>query len=151
MAYRVRNKAVLSCQHVKVRDGVLSEPWHAFPLWVVYRRHPKPVRTHRPHRDSSISHAMVVYSFYIFDRHTECIYSKKWFPTRPLSASSADLPLPSRKRTALSAQDDAKLIFGTVFSLRNITRKLGGPDDKYVYMIYILLNGRAITNLPRCR
>ncbi|KAI9851602.1 MAG: TRAPP subunit bet5 [Vezdaea acicularis] len=75
---------------------------------------------------------MVVYSFYIFDRHTECIYSKKWFPTRPLSASSADLPLPSRKRTALSAQDDAKLIFGTVFSLRNITRKLGGPDDNFI-------------------
>jgi len=29
-----------------------------------------------------------------------------------------------------SADDDAKLIFGTVFSLRNMVRKLGGEDDK---------------------
>jgi trafficking protein particle complex subunit 1 len=34
-----------------------------------------------------------------------------------------------RSRTALSAEDDAKLIFGTVFSLRNMVRKLGGEDD----------------------
>ena len=32
----------------------------------------------------------------------------------------------------LSAEDDAKLVFGTIFSLRNLVRKLGGPDDKYV-------------------
>jgi hypothetical protein len=31
---------------------------------------------------------------------------------------------------ALSAEDDAKLVFGTVFSLRNMVRKLGGLDDK---------------------
>jgi trafficking protein particle complex subunit 1 len=31
----------------------------------------------------------------------------------------------------LSAEDDAKLIFGTVFSLRNMVRKLGGEDDRY--------------------
>merc|ERR1712230_337883 len=32
---------------------------------------------------------MVVYSFYIFDRHTECIYSRLWArqPDRPLSSS----------------------------------------------------------------
>jgi hypothetical protein len=34
-------------------------------------------------------------------------------------------------RPALSAEDDAKLIFGTVFSLRNMVRKLGGDDDTY--------------------
>ena len=36
-------------------------------------------------------------------------------------------------RQALSAEDDAKLIFGTVFSLRNMVRKLGGEDDRYAY------------------
>merc|ERR1712093_200728 len=32
---------------------------------------------------------MVVYSFYIFDRHTECIYSRLWArqPDHPLSSS----------------------------------------------------------------
>ena len=32
---------------------------------------------------------------------------------------------------ALSAEDDAKLVFGTIFSLRNMVRKLGGPEDRY--------------------
>jgi len=31
-----------------------------------------------------------------------------------------------------SSADDAKLIFGTVFSLRNMVRKLGGDDDAFV-------------------
>ena len=35
-------------------------------------------------------------------------------------------------RGVLSAEDDAKLVFGTVFSLRNMVRKLGGPDDEWV-------------------
>ena len=28
-------------------------------------------------------------------------------------------------------EDDAKLVFGTIFSLRNMVKKLGGSDDKY--------------------
>lgn len=31
-----------------------------------------------------------------------------------------------------TASDDAKLIFGTVFSLRNMARKLGGDDDAFI-------------------
>ncbi|KAK4196697.1 Longin-like domain-containing protein [Triangularia verruculosa] len=87
---------------------------------------------------------MVVYSFYIFDRHTECIYSKSWLP--PPSASSADtLPHPQSSHphhpptstqplppTAKQSSDNAKLIFGTVFSLRNMVRKLGGLDDAFI-------------------
>ncbi|CZR59154.1 related to multiple myeloma protein 2 [Phialocephala subalpina] len=97
---------------------------------------------------------MVVYSFYIFDRHTECIYSRLWArqpdrpissgppPSRPISTSStSSAPItlaptnelhPPRRSTRLSAQDDAKLIFGTIFSLRNMVRKLGGPEDSFI-------------------
>jgi len=55
-----------------------------------------------------------------------------------VSASAINAPAPdlgpARVRPArLSAQDDAKLIFGTIFSLRNMVRKLGGPDDRYVF------------------
>lgn len=35
-------------------------------------------------------------------------------------------------RSGGKAGDDAKLIFGTVFSLRNMVRKLGGDDDAFV-------------------
>ncbi|KAG5937037.1 hypothetical protein E4U53_000095 [Claviceps sorghi] len=65
---------------------------------------------------------MVVYSFYIFDRHTECIYAKSWLPsTRPPST-----------RADAARSDNTKLIFGTVFSLRNMARKLGGDDDAFI-------------------
>ncbi|ERF73638.1 hypothetical protein EPUS_00891 [Endocarpon pusillum Z07020] len=82
---------------------------------------------------------MVVYSFYIFDRHADCIYKRRWLPTastpsnssRPVSEATTDGNV-ARSRKALSAEDDAKLIFGTVFSLRNMVRKLGGEDDTFL-------------------
>lgn len=40
-------------------------------------------------------------------------------------------PPPSKPRRNKGA-DDAKLIFGTVFSLRNMVRKLGGDDDAFI-------------------
>jgi len=80
---------------------------------------------------------MVVYSFHIFDRHAECIYSRRWHPLpvakvdRPrsgdVSVTSSDNP-----KKALSKEDDAKLIFGVVFSLRNIARRLGGEDNSFL-------------------
>ncbi|KAI3337181.1 snare-like protein [Xylariaceae sp. AK1471] len=101
-----------------------------------------------------------VYSLYIFDRHTECIYSKQWFqpaapapsvlisPTSdhqqqqhppnqqvngasPTEAAVIKPSLPNKPRRNKGA-DDAKLIFGTVFSLRNMVRKLGGDDDAFI-------------------
>lgn len=45
-----------------------------------------------------------------------------------MSNGTADLPGVSRK--TLSTEDDAKLIFGTVFSLRRLVRQLGGEDDR---------------------
>ncbi|KAL2824003.1 Longin-like domain-containing protein [Aspergillus cavernicola] len=83
---------------------------------------------------------MAVYSFYIFDRHAECVYKRRWLP-RPASIAGKSRPtsdtptvanglatMPSTRTT----DDDAKLIFGTVFSLRNMVRKLGGEDDNFV-------------------
>ncbi|KAK3375481.1 Longin-like domain-containing protein [Podospora didyma] len=104
---------------------------------------------------------MVIYSFYIFDRHTECIYSKIWLPPTPnpppppppstntptlappAAAHDGTAPLPpaapsrtgthvDRRSVSAKAGDDAKLIFGTVFSLRNMVRKLGGEDDAFI-------------------
>ncbi|KAK3357665.1 sybindin-like family protein [Lasiosphaeria hispida] len=102
---------------------------------------------------------MVVFSFYIFDRHTECIYSRSWLPPSVTEAAApsvvAPTPTPSavtaipdlerehernnqggrprdRRSKAAKAGDDAKLIFGTVFSLRNMVRKLGGEDDAFI-------------------
>ncbi|CAK3837586.1 Transport particle subunit bet5 [Lecanosticta acicola] len=92
---------------------------------------------------------MSVYSFYIFDRHTECIYSKRWtnFPHARNSAAAASGPnnnnttntntlshreLPLSTKQAAKASDDAKLIFGTIFSLRRMARQLGGAEDQFL-------------------
>ncbi|KAI1348620.1 Sybindin-like protein [Xylaria sp. FL0043] len=102
-----------------------------------------------------------VYSLYIFDRHTECIYSKQWLQSGvssttpapseqhrqqanggdPTAAAAAITdqqlpphphPPPPTKPRRNKGADDAKLIFGTVFSLRNMVRKLGGDDDAFI-------------------
>ncbi|KAF2720524.1 snare-like protein [Polychaeton citri CBS 116435] len=79
---------------------------------------------------------MSIYSFYIFDRHTECIYSKKWNNRTPdprlvgNALQNGDAPNGGRK--PLSEADDAKLIFGTIFSLRRMVRQLGGEDDQFL-------------------
>ncbi|KAL4790020.1 Longin-like domain-containing protein [Aspergillus venezuelensis] len=84
---------------------------------------------------------MTVYSFYIFDRHAECIYKRRWLPrptsvagkpSRPTSDPSALANGIASTPSTRSTDDDAKLIFGTVFSLRNMVRKLGGEDDNFV-------------------
>ncbi|RMJ23477.1 hypothetical protein PHISP_05651 [Aspergillus sp. HF37] len=85
---------------------------------------------------------MVVYSFFIFDRHAECIYNRRWLPRSPSTSSKPSRPTsevastngipPMFGQSARTTDDDAKLIFGTVFSLRNMTRKLGGEDDSFV-------------------
>lgn len=66
----------------------------------------------------------------------ECIYSRTWLPPpAPPSQSSADglhNPPQSQTLSAKSSSDNAKLIFGTVFSLRNMVRKLGGDDDAFI-------------------
>jgi hypothetical protein len=93
--------------------------------------------------------AMTVYAFYIFDRHgiflpsflsvclsvsltsarlAECIYKRRW-----LSRPTSDTQNLNPAETARRADDDAKLVFGTVFSLRNMVRKLGGEDDRYEF------------------
>ncbi|KAL6832650.1 snare-like protein [Trichoderma camerunense] len=66
---------------------------------------------------------MVVYSFYIFDRHTECVYVKSWMAAEGPGTAAPVLS---------TSSDNAKLVFGTVFSLRNMVRKLGGDDDAFI-------------------
>ncbi|KAJ5263796.1 hypothetical protein N7478_011401 [Penicillium angulare] len=74
---------------------------------------------------------MTVFSFYIFDRHAECIYKRRWLP-RPTSIGGKPQTQAGLGQTVRASDDDAKLVFGTVFSLRNMVRKLGGEEDNFV-------------------
>lgn len=74
-----------------------------------------------------------------FSMIAECIYKRRW-QGRPMSISSKSSSIAATqpqqsinvesKSSSRSAEDDAKLIFGTVFSLRNMVRKLGGENDR---------------------
>lgn len=70
-------------------------------------------------------------------RQAECVFARSWLPLHasgrpqtPSSRQSAAAPLTGS--AMLASSDDAKLIFGTVFSLRNMVRKLGGDDDAFI-------------------
>ncbi|KAK8139232.1 hypothetical protein PG984_002612 [Apiospora sp. TS-2023a] len=94
-----------------------------------------------------------VFSFYIFDRHTSSPplpqpphthtanpRPRAWAVSLPSSSQSTSAPnngisggaYRDSRSAATRAKDDAKLIFGTVFSLRNMVRKLGGEDDAFI-------------------
>ncbi|TKA28896.1 hypothetical protein B0A50_03307 [Salinomyces thailandicus] len=112
---------------------------------------------------------MSVYSFFIFDRHTECIYSRRWVDkhlnasNRPNSSALGHGDVPATAKKAMKDRDDvrspallptnpphdrsfpdsaanfiaiivvqAKLIFGTLFSLRRMVRQLGGSEDQFL-------------------
>jgi hypothetical protein len=67
----------------------------------------------------------------------ECIYKRRWLP-RPASIvgksrsteNAAQSGQAGTGQTMRATDDDSKLVFGTVFSLRNMVRKLGGDEDK---------------------
>lgn len=63
---------------------------------------------------------MTIYALYIFDRHCNCIYSREYSqnPNDPGSINKAN------------DSDMAKLLFGMVYSLKNLSQKLG-PEDSF--------------------
>ncbi|CAN6646294.1 trafficking protein particle complex subunit Bet5p [Trichomonascus vanleenenianus] len=90
----------------------------------------------------------MIYSFWLFDRHSECIYKREWHTAKksnPIgahkhsSSASSDLITKAvqhkQQQEARDAphDDDAKLIFGIVFSLRNMVRKLTDEDSFVTY------------------
>ncbi|KAJ5320564.1 hypothetical protein N7508_000847 [Penicillium antarcticum] len=88
---------------------------------------------------------MVVYSFYIFDRHgknpifiaiTQLTVSSGMHLQTPLATAPGLHPPTALGQTVRSTDDDSKLVFGTVFSLRNMVRKLGGDDDSQYKLHY---------------
>ena len=56
---------------------------------------------------------MVVHSFYIFNRNCECVHSQKWqhYHQQPKE---------------LSEEEEQKLIFGVVFSIKGLVKKIAG-------------------------
>lgn len=64
-------------------------------------------------------HNGMIYSLYIFDRHSDCIFRREWHKDSGKKAGIND--------------DMSKLIFGICLSLRNIARNLTDSDSFLTY------------------
>lgn len=64
----------------------------------------------------------MIHSFYIFDRHCNCIYHRQFSSTNDGLVNSDN------------ESDIAKLLFGVLYSLKNISSKLGDSDAKFNYL-----------------
>lgn len=62
---------------------------------------------------------MTIHGFYIFDRHCSCIYLREFGKTANSPGSI----------NSNNDSDMAKLLFGMIFSLKNISKKLGEEID----------------------
>ncbi|KAK0547393.1 Trafficking protein particle complex subunit BET5 [Tilletia horrida] len=90
-----------------------------------------------------------VYSLWVFDRHCALIFHQDWtgqansvgsasasVPSTPAVTSTATLSAAGAasangSSSKLPLEEQAKLVYGLVFSLRNMARKLGGPQESF--------------------
>lgn len=61
---------------------------------------------------------MTIYSFYIYDRHCNCVYSREYVPGHELGTVNKN-----------NDSDAAKLLFGMVYSLKSLAQKLSDSDN----------------------
>ncbi|AQZ15655.1 BET5 (YML077W) [Zygosaccharomyces parabailii] len=64
---------------------------------------------------TKISLLMAIYSFWIFDKHCNCIFDREW----TLLSNSSSGTINSKQN-----EETAKLLYGMIYSLRSVTQKL---------------------------
>lgn len=64
----------------------------------------------------------MIYSFYIFDRHCNCVYHRRFSQVDQGSVNTDN------------ESDIAKLLFGVLYSLKNISSKLGDTESSFNYL-----------------
>ncbi|KAI9193385.1 Sybindin-like protein [Polychytrium aggregatum] len=89
---------------------------------------------------------MTIYNIYIFDRKCACIYFSSWNVDPGLKGDSQEydeMPLnPSKARGTLSGtqeiawDEEVKLVYGVIFSLRNFVSKLSTKQPKDCFTSY---------------
>ncbi|KAG4301272.1 hypothetical protein PCK1_002582 [Pneumocystis canis] len=69
----------------------------------------------------------------IFDdsKKSQCIYRKVW-NQKGMNGDITEGSLLRPKRDQLSPEDDAKLVFGVLYSLKRISKKLAGPNESFL-------------------
>ncbi|ORX75423.1 Sybindin-like protein [Anaeromyces robustus] len=63
----------------------------------------------------------MIYNFYLFNRHCNCIYYANW-------QNEKDDENLNTKNNDMKWEEEAKLVYGVVYSLRNLCRKLSSVN-----------------------
>ncbi|CCH59448.1 hypothetical protein TBLA_0B06230 [Henningerozyma blattae CBS 6284] len=64
---------------------------------------------------------MTIYSFWIFDKHCNCIFNREW--TLSSNTNSGII-------NAKQNEETSKLLYGVIFSLRSVTRQLSSDSKQ---------------------
>ncbi|KTW27363.1 hypothetical protein T552_02342 [Pneumocystis carinii B80] len=75
---------------------------------------------------------MTIYKLLIFNRTCKCIYYKAWNKGSADNIENTEIPLVGRRRDVLNIEDEAKLLFGVLYSLQKMSKKLAGPDEIFI-------------------
>ncbi|KAI8818120.1 Sybindin-like protein [Fimicolochytrium jonesii] len=93
---------------------------------------------------------MTIYNLYIFDRHCRCVFFAPWTKTpvsqNPPSSQSQPSVTPSETKpqsmkdtlgaTGMSLEEEAKLVYGVVFSLKNLVNRLSAKAGSEGFLSY---------------
>lgn len=73
---------------------------------------------------------MTLYAFYVFDRHCQCVFHQRWSQISSDASSDTTTGMGCLTGTVgMKFEEEAKLVFGVVFSLRNMVSKLTTDDS----------------------
>ncbi|KAI9028492.1 Sybindin-like protein [Hyaloraphidium curvatum] len=99
---------------------------------------------------------MTIYNLYVFDRHCKCVYYTSWnrapaaVPPGKGSVPGSQPGIPPRTASMpgsiggsrqtrpgnMSLDEEAKLVYGVIYSLRNMVNKLKGSSELGSFLAY---------------
>ena len=82
---------------------------------------------------------MTIYNLYIFDRNGSLLFYHEWIRSVGLNITKVcdkSLFICRRKHTSMSKEEEAKLLYGMLFSLKSFSAKLSPIDMKQGFTSY---------------
>lgn len=73
---------------------------------------------------------MTIYSFWIFDKHCNCIFNKEWTLAKAVAVGAGSNQGNLSAVNAKQKEETGKLLYGMIYSLRSVTRQLSKESNQ---------------------